>query len=125
MRTRLLKCSPKDLADWLSSDSESVRVIDVRDTDFDVGGHIIGAVNIASNRFDEDEEVDQIIEILYEYDKLVFHCMYSQQRGPRCAQKFRMRLEQKTNISSLPDIFILEGGFKGFRYEYGSLCTQD
>ncbi|CAD7958626.1 unnamed protein product [Amoebophrya sp. A25] len=66
---------------------EKVTVIDVRDHDRSEGGHIPGSTWIPSQEFRQQlpKLVDQYRN---ERRTLVFHCMFSQSRGPTCAKLF-------------------------------------
>jgi len=73
-------------------------IIDVRDDDYD-GGHIRGSQNIPANRFDPSKiKIPPSVFV-------VIHCMYSKERGPRCAQ---MLANYNPNIK----IMVLQGGFQ-------------
>lgn len=63
-------------------------VLDVRDDDFR-GGHIPGCLNIWSDEFADDDDVDSIIQkhALGQYKMIVVTCFMSQQRGPFCARR--------------------------------------
>ena len=65
-----------------------VCVLDVRDDDFR-GGHIPGCLNIWSDEFADDDDVDSIIQkhVLSQYKMVVVTCFMSQQRGPFCARR--------------------------------------
>lgn len=69
-------------------DSGATCVLDVRDEDFR-GGHIRGCLNIWSENFYEDEDVDALIQKhgLTRYKQVVVTCFMSQQRGPFCAKR--------------------------------------
>jgi len=58
---------------------ESTVIVDVRDTDFK-GGNIRGALNIPSEHFYNDAQVDDLVERFAQSQYVVFHCMFSQQR---------------------------------------------
>ncbi len=49
--------------------------------------------------------------------QVVLHCMFSQQRGPRCALELARRLET-TDLSPSPQVYVLRGGFTGFVRHY-------
>ena len=70
-------------------DKKTTCVLDVRDEDFQ-GGHIRGCLNIWSEEFYEDENVDSLIQKfgLLRYRQVVVTCFMSQQRGPFCAKRF-------------------------------------
>lgn len=44
------------------------------------GGNIVGAVNVPSETFYVDSNVDLLVEEFRSYERVVFHCMFSQQR---------------------------------------------
>ena len=99
-----------------------VAVIDVRDSDYDEGGHIPGARNVPSDSWLDVASVDKI---LCEYldssspvQMLVFHCMKSQIRGPTCA---RMASEYFSGTTSkkVPRVCVLYGGFCTWKRIYG------
>mmetsp|Transcript_5193 Transcript_5193/g.15277 ORF Transcript_5193/g.15277 Transcript_5193/m.15277 type:complete len:254 (-) Transcript_5193:281-1042(-) len=106
--------SAEELAGRLGDDD--IQVIDVRDNDF-VGGHIRGARHYPS------EDFEPWIKVLAEeFAKsrtiLVFHCMYSRVRGPRCASMLRKHL-----ADYFPDwrcsVFVLAGGYDRWRVLFG------
>ena len=72
-------------------DSTETCVLDVRDEDFQ-GGHIRGCLNIWSEEFYDDENVDAVIQKhgLLRYRQVVVTCFMSQQRGPFCAKRYRL-----------------------------------
>jgi hypothetical protein len=58
-------------------------IVDVRDDDFR-GGNIRGAHNSPSATFHAD--VDRLVQDTKDTPVVVFHCMLSQQRGPKAAR---------------------------------------
>jgi len=96
--------SASDLAQLLRSDAErsGVVVVDVRDLDR-AGGHIRGSVNIHAEDFIRNAPHHAA---QWRDKKVVFHCMFSQQRGPRCARAFARVASQNTRV------FVLVGGFR-------------
>eukprot|EP00894_Picocystis_sp_ML_P004920 jgi/Pico_ML_1/55437/g1120.t1 len=91
---------------------ESTVIVDVRDTDFQ-GGNIRGALNVPSEHFYNDAQVDKLVARFAQSRYVVFHCMFSQQRGPFCASKFASRLGA-AQLPQEPQVFILERGFSGW-----------
>lgn len=88
------------------------------------GGHIRNCVNLITDEFEDDDDVDSLIEkYCHGKERLVFHCMMSQKRGPFCARRLAGRLAL-AEISHKPDVCILEGGFKHFRSAYPELCDD-
>ncbi|EQC36563.1 hypothetical protein SDRG_06009 [Saprolegnia diclina VS20] len=97
---------------------QSVRIIDVRDSDF-IGGHIRGAVNLPEDHFQDDDDVDAVVEDFKAVPQIVFHCMMSQIRGPFCAKRFKSRMEIcLEDAPHKPDVRVLYGGFQLFGREY-------
>lgn len=85
---------PAELALLIQSGSTNEYIIvDVRDEDFD-GGNIVGAVNAPSDYWEDDGFLDKlIVDLAVDASKtIVFHCMKSQMRGPKCARAFADRM---------------------------------
>ncbi|KAG5177681.1 Rhodanese-like domain-containing protein [Tribonema minus] len=108
---------PAELKTLLQQEAHNVQVVDVRDTDFS-GGHIKGALNRPVDLFEDIDDVDQFIKTLASQgkQKVVFHCMLSQVRGPMCAQRFLSRapVVAESEGTSPPEVYVLQGGFKGW-----------
>lgn len=111
-----------------------VLVVDVREDDHK-GGHIPGSINMPAGTFHEN--VDKLLKQATSADTVIFHCMFSQQRGPRTARMFAEALQAqakqhqsssssdstatadndaKSSDSTLkqPTVAVLTGGFKGW-----------
>lgn len=73
---------PQELASQMTSSPGSVAVVDVRDDDY-IGGHIKRGVHAPINEL--DARMPELLRTLKDKDRVVFHCMLSQQRGPRAA----------------------------------------
>jgi rhodanese-related sulfurtransferase len=58
-------------------------IVDVRDDDYR-GGNIKGAHNSPSAQFHDN--VDKLVQDTKEVPTVIFHCMLSQQRGPKAAR---------------------------------------
>ena len=111
--------TPAQLMSLLISASPPT-VIDVREDDR-VGGHITNSIHLPAPNLIMSPA--KFIPKLCQYETLVFHCMFSQVRGPTCAAKFSNAVEEaKRNgqIDRLPRILILEGGFQRFLAEVKS-----
>lgn len=86
-----------------------VKIIDVRGEYEYQDGHIPNAINIPSDKW---ENIQMIDELALEHGRngtstVIFHCMYSQQRGPSCARRYAARkveLIANKTIESLPDM---------------------
>lgn len=80
------------------------------------GGHIINAVSIPDG---------DINGLLKDPKLIIFHCEYSSIRGPSLAQKLR-DADRKENIYpklTIPEIYVMEGGYKDFYKQYPEFCT--
>lgn len=110
------RISPAELAEALRAPSGTARplVIDVRDEDF-AGGHIRSAVNLPEENFVEDDDVDAIVRRHQDEELIVFHCMFSQVRGPSCAKRFLSRMAVVlADAEKKPDVRVLTGGYQTF-----------
>ncbi len=105
---------PEEVASLLRDPNEKIIVVDVRDDDF-VGGHIVGARNIPSDNFSDEDRVDSFLNDTQAYSRVIFHCMFSQVRGPKCAKAAlsRANIVFGTN-SPRPEICVLKGGYTAF-----------
>ena len=118
------RCTASELADHLKDDCTKQRwlVVDVRDDDY-IGGNIVGAVRRSVNLFEDDDDVDEFVQKVLSYqpvpERVIFHCMLSQQRGPFSARRFLARIgvalaeeEEKTQDSELQGEGRGQGGRK-------------
>ncbi len=104
---------------------DEVHVLDCR-FDFEyAGGHIEGAIHIQSpyelqaKYFESPENGSKIC--------ILFHCEYSQERGPsmwRLMRELDRKLKGYQNFPSLfyPEMYIIEGGYKEFYKRHPELC---
>ena len=104
-------------------------VIDARfDYEFK-SGHIKGAINIDNQtslvqRFMHD--LDMLRHLMRTKTIIVFHCEFSQKRGPALWKTIR-ELDRHINMQRHPQIFfpemyLLEKGFKNFYESYPQMC---
>lgn len=91
---------------------ESVTVVDVRDTDR-AGGHVKGSRHIPAA--DMMENARRYAEE-FKGGKVVFHCMFSQVRGPSCAGALT-RAARSMKADERPVAFVLVGGFRSLAAE--------
>lgn len=102
-----------------SARASSTLVVDVRDDDF-IGGHVPGALNVPSVTF--RDSLAAIRTAAKDKSIVVFHCMKSQVRGPKCA---RIMAEYvAVSGAEFPPIAILEEGFSGW-VEFVSELTEE
>lgn len=74
-----------------------VAIIDVRDSDH-IGGNINGSTWIPLNQL--DARIPELVRTLKDKDRVIFHCMLSQQRGPKAALMYaraKQRADEKAD----------------------------
>ncbi|KAJ2541525.1 Cdc25 phosphatase Ibp1 [Coemansia sp. RSA 1853] len=92
-------------------------VVDVRDSDFAVG-HIPGALNVPAH--DMYAKAGSIIDAYSHVPLVVFHCMLSQQRGPKAARIYREVVSGRLKVAADGDplfgqtVRVLDRGFGGW-----------
>lgn len=74
-------------------------VIDVRDSDH-IGGNINGSTWIPIDQL--DARIPELLRTLKDKEKVVFHCMLSQQRGPKAALMYA-RAKQRADEKALAE----------------------
>eukprot|EP00392_Amoebophrya_sp_AT5.2_P012310 g12408.t1 len=98
---------------------EDVQIIDVRDADRAEGGHIPTSLHVASMSF--RKRLPSLVENFKGTKKtLVFHCMYSQSRGPACARLFADAIGEDDPCK----VRILRGGFIGWETECPDMVEE-
>lgn len=142
----LPRITPQILASTLLKDPSSVAVIDVRDSDH-IGGHIKSSTWVPMNEL--DARIPELLRVHGDKEKMVFHCMLSQQRGPSAALKVARAMRdvavkegregvedgkkkqtedgkapEKDGKSEavekkMPEVCVLEGGFGMWQARYG------
>ncbi|KAK1929099.1 Dual specificity phosphatase Cdc25 [Phytophthora citrophthora] len=105
------RISVNDLARVLRSDAESPVIVDVRDEDFELEGHIVNAEHVPSGAFNDDAAVDALVAKFGNKLEIIFHCGHSVTRGPACALRF---IERAEAAGVKPHVCILDGGFADF-----------
>lgn len=113
MATPVQDISALELARLLRAGATDVKVVDVRDLDR-AGGHIRGSVNIHADDFVHG--VEKFAKDLAPGTRVVFHCMFSQQRGPRCARALAYEVGNQ-KFENPPKVYVLTGGFRAFASE--------
>jgi rhodanese-related sulfurtransferase len=120
--------TPQTLSTLLLSPTESpkIAIIDVRDSDH-IGGNIRGSQWVPVNHL--DVKLPELIRTLKDKEKVVFHCMLSQQRGPKAALAYaraKQRVGEKDGGGSESgegkveqEVCVLEGGFGSWQARYG------
>jgi Cdc25 family phosphatase len=83
---------PESLATLLHH--PGIKIIDVRNDDY-TEGHIPTAVNLPhGDHWEDPVYINNIVNSMLHEDKVIFHCMKSQVRGPACARMFQAKLDQ-------------------------------
>ncbi|TBU03292.1 hypothetical protein CWI37_0319p0050, partial [Hamiltosporidium tvaerminnensis] len=82
------------------------------------GGHIQGAINANTTK-----QVDSLFS-QYQGHILIFHCEYSSIRAPRLAKYLRNKDREVNKYPKLffPEIYIMEGGYKNFYWNFKDFC---
>ncbi|KAL6246222.1 Cdc25 phosphatase Ibp1 [Rhinocladiella similis] len=119
----------KTLAPLLLEPTEQAKiaVIDVRDSDH-IGGNIKGSTWIPLNQL--DVRIPELLRTLKDKEKVVFHCMLSQQRGPRAALMYarakhahdsKQQKAEQSGEEAAPSqkVCVLEGGFGQWQAQFG------
>jgi hypothetical protein len=86
------------------------------------GGHIKGSWNVRRNA-----EMQELYEQFRDCNGcVVFHCEFSQDRGPKLMNIFRDYDRQVHSYPTLsyPFVFLLEGGYRQFYADCPDLCTK-
>ena len=108
----LPRISREDLADLIRAKKPGVTVIDVRDEDY-IGGHIIGCQNVPVDT--HEYRMPELVRTLQDQNTIVFHCSFSQERGPASALRYlreRERMSKGGNRDvSGQKVYLLDGGF--------------
>lgn len=95
------------------------------------GGHICGAINAPDHYDIEDKLLRQKYSVAHNVCAnlpvlLVFHCEFSNHRGPSLASHLRnhdrMMHHEQYPALRFPDILILEGGYQAFYNAFPNLC---
>lgn len=91
----------------------SILIIDVREGDR-IGGHIKGSKHIPAPTFRSDPV--RYLPLCEGKEKVIFHCMFSQVRGPGCANAFANALHRSSSQAGVrrPEVLIMSGGFHAF-----------
>ena len=104
------RITPTQLAALLRTPTTppSTSVIDVRDSDH-AGGHIAGSTHVPSAQL--EARVGALARALAGQRRVVFHCMFSRERGPRAAERFLAEARGGEG----QEVLVLEGGFEAWR----------
>jgi M-phase inducer tyrosine phosphatase len=115
-----------DLVQFLKNNT--VVILDCRFQYEYEGGHIIGALWQGP---DTGKLNDLYVRFRAMYDSgviIVFHCEFSQTRGPACFQAFRQIDRTNSDRKQYGEpffsrVYVLEGGYKKFYTTHAELCT--
>ncbi|KAF9221608.1 Rhodanese-like protein [Gyrodon lividus] len=91
-------------------------IVDVRDSDWK-GGNIKGSYNLPSLKFQSG--VDDLISKTKVVPMIIFHCKFSQERGPVAAAIYDARRTlQEADEYKNQRVYVLHGGFNTFAATY-------
>ena len=117
---------PEVLAGWLAAGRTGLAVVDVRDSDFRAARtgrrKIRGAWHAPACELRNDAA--PLVEALRGADTVVFHCMFSQQRGPACAQAYAQHRRKVTPPLPAQHVLVLRDGFAGFQERFGANAEE-
>ncbi|KAI5290912.1 hypothetical protein KEM54_000051 [Ascosphaera aggregata] len=102
-----------------ATEPPSFAIVDVRDSDH-IGGHISSSIWAPSATL--DAKLQELIRLLSDRKKVIFHCALSQQRGPSAALRYaRQRAAMLTpEENAKQQVYVLEGGFLRWQELYGN-----
>eukprot|EP00475_Leptophrys_vorax_P028508 TRINITY_DN4127_c0_g2_i1.p1 TRINITY_DN4127_c0_g2~~TRINITY_DN4127_c0_g2_i1.p1 ORF type:complete len:302 (-),score=53.91 TRINITY_DN4127_c0_g2_i1:676-1581(-) len=109
---------------------DEVHVIDCRFEYEYLGGHIRNAINVISPYDLEHKYFGSSSSEVKSRICILFHCEYSQQRGPSLCRLMR-EMDRKINGCEnyprlfYPEVYLIEGGFKEFNLRHPHLCSPD
>ena len=116
----LTQISRESLAEQLlSTPPPNFAIVDVRDSDH-IGGHIKGSIWIASSTL--DHRMPELLRILKDKKRVIFHCALSQERGPRAALRYareKEALQKDADDGEKQEVSFLTGGFNMWQAKYG------
>lgn len=83
-----------------------------------IGGHIKGSWNIPAHQL--DAMMPTLLRKLKDKKTVVFHCMLSQQRGPKAARRYMQEREAALGKEEAEGqtVYVLGQGFSGWMQEY-------
>ncbi|KAA8901791.1 Rhodanese-like domain-containing protein [Sphaerosporella brunnea] len=116
---KLVRISPERLSTLLLTQptEQKVAVVDVRDSDH-IGGHIKSSRHVPSGTL--NYSLPELVRTLKQTEKVVFHCVHSQERGPNAAQKYiRERERTLGDAVKHQEIYVLDGGFAKWQEKFG------
>lgn len=120
--------SAETLAEFLQTSERPCLIVDCRFDYEYAGGHIENAVNLNDPKemealfFKDKATVEQLMNKV-----IVFHCEFSQKRGPAMYQALR-EIDRRLHMEHYPrlfypEIYVLEGGYKLFYEQQPHLCS--
>ena len=117
---------PEVLAQWVAAGRTGLVVVDVRDSDFRAARtgrrKISGAWHAPACELRSDAA--PLVQALRGADTVVFHCMFSQQRGPACAQAYAQHRRKITPPLPAQHVLVLRDGFAGFQERFGATAEE-
>lgn len=100
---------------------ENFTIIDCRSVPEYEGGHIKGSIQWHPN--EKASKVEELHKKIFKPRSIyIFHCEYSEYRGPMAWEKFRRAHVFSSNRSEPLHAFVLEGGFSKFYELHPDYC---
>eukprot|EP01084_Bolivina_argentea_P171363 296895_1 len=96
--------------------SSAYQVIDVRGSDFTCFGFKIK--NAANHPIRNDDTIKEINKLYQSKQIIIFHCMFSQHRGPSAAGQYHAFRKQNYSDLGQQKVKILKGGFDYFWHQF-------
>ena len=100
-------------------------IIDVRDYDYGPV-KIQGSVNKPASDLTRND-LKLMAQQYKDFENIIFHCRFSQQRGPSAARGYKLEKASNPNIfKNYPkqNVLVLEGGIIEFKRNYKKLCQN-
>ncbi len=104
---------PAELARLLDHQRDQLLIVDVREGDYTYG-KIPGSIHMPRGTLN----VADLVEYAVGKSTVIFHCYYSQTRGPSAAREFLEFLSTQSPSWRAVRVCVLEGGFKRWRLRY-------
>jgi rhodanese-related sulfurtransferase len=116
------------MAGEFRGDIDHFLIVDCRYDYEYAGGHIRGAINIT--RQQDIRDLFMLNRDLIEQNKrvaVIFHCEFSQARGPASAEEFRNMDWENVKLAAhsklcFPEVYVLRDGYQSFIKSHPSLC---
>ncbi|CAL5970464.1 Rhodanese-like_domain-containing protein [Hexamita inflata] len=100
---------PEDIAKY-----PQALVIDVRDSDYDIDGHLRRSINIPIARLRDHENLMKIEQ----FNTIICFCQMSKQRGPYAAQLIKSLYPKK-------EVYVVSHGYTNIKQSIPDECSEE